>query len=272
MIRAAVIGWPIGQSRSPLIHGHWLKEFGIDGDYGRLAVAPEQADTFFADFAISGLAGGNVTIPHKETAARAAAHRTPVVERIGAANTLWLEDGVLSADNTDGIGFLANLDQRAPGWDADPGEALVLGAGGAAVAIVDALVTRGFTVRIVNRTLARAEALAGRYAGKATADILSAANRYAATASLVVNTTSLGMKGDGAIDLDMAGLPADAVVTDIVYVPLETPFLAAARTRGLRTVDGLGMLLHQAVPGFERWFGRRPTVTPELRARVEADL
>ena len=272
MIRAAVIGWPVGQSRSPLIHGHWLRQSGIDGDYGRLAVAPEQAEAFFADFAMSGLSGGNVTIPHKETAARAAVHRTPVVERIGAANTLWIEDGVLSADNTDGVGFLANLDERAPGWDADPGEALVLGAGGAAVAIVDALVTRGFTVRIVNRTLARAEMLAGRYPGKATADILSAANRYAATASLVVNTTSLGMKGQPPLDLDLAEMRPGTVVDDIVYVPLETPLLAQARLRGGIPVDGLGMLLHQAVPGFARWFGVTPQVTPALRALIEADI
>lgn len=272
MIRAAIVGWPVSQSRSPLIHGHWLKQFGIDGDYGRIAVEPERIDSFFAGFADSGLAGGNVTIPYKEIAARLADHREPAVERMGAANTLWIEDGRLCADNTDGIGFAANLDDRAPAWDRAAGEALVLGAGGAAAAVVDALVDRGFTVRIVNRTLSRAESLAGRYPGRASADVLSAANRYAATAELVVNTTSLGMKGDGAVDLDMSVIPSDAVVTDIVYVPLVTSFLGAAAARGLRTVDGLGMLLHQAVPGFARWFGRRPIVTPELRALIEADL
>lgn len=272
MIRAAVIGWPVSQSRSPLIHGHWLKEFAIDGDYGRAAIDPERIDGFFARFADSGLAGGNVTIPYKEVAARAAAHREPIVERIGAANTLWIEDDALCADNTDGTGFLANLDQQAPGWDKASGEALVLGAGGAAAAVVDALVERGFMVRLVNRTLSRAESLAGRYPGRASADVLSAANRYAATADFIVNTTSLGMKGDGAVDLDMTVVPDGAVVSDIVYVPLVTPFLNAAAARGLRTVDGLGMLLHQAVPGFARWFGRRPVVTPELSALIEADL
>ena len=272
MIRAAVVGWPVGQSRSPLIHGYWLDRFGIAGDYGRLAIEPEQIDGFFTRFADSGLAGCNVTIPYKEIAARAARHREPVVERIGAANTLWIENGDLCADNTDGVGFIANLDQQAPGWDKAPGEALVLGAGGAAAAVVDALVERGFMVRIVNRTLSRAETLADRYPGRASADVLSDANRYAATAGFLVNTTSLGMKGDGAIDVDLRIVPRDAVVTDIVYVPLVTPFLAAAASRGLRTVDGLGMLLHQAVPGFTRWFGQRPTVTPELRALIEADL
>lgn len=272
MIRAAVIGWPVSQSRSPLIHGHWLKQFGIDGHYDRVAVEPDKIADFFARFAASGLAGGNVTIPFKEIAARAAGHREAVVERIGAANTLWIENGTLCADNTDGIGFLANLDHGAPDWDKDPGEALVLGAGGAAAAVVDALVERGFKLRIVNRTLSRAEALAARYPGKASADILSEANRYAGKAGLIVNTTSLGMKGNGGIDLDLSVVPAGTVVTDIVYVPLVTPFLAAAAARGLPIVDGLGMLLHQAVPGFMRWFGRRPSVTTELRALIEADL
>ncbi|WP_370676263.1 shikimate dehydrogenase [Pleomorphomonas sp. PLEO] len=272
MIRAAVIGWPVSQSRSPLIHSHWLEHFGIDGDYRRLAIEPDRIDSFFARFADSGLAGCNVTIPYKEIAARAAGHRQPIVERIGAANTLWMENGELCADNTDGVGFVANLDERAPGWAKIPGEALVLGAGGAAAAVVDALVERGFMVRIVNRTLSRAEALAERYPGRASADVLSAANRYAVTAGFIVNTTSLGMKGDGAIDLDMSVVPSDAVITDIVYVPLVTPFLQAATDRGLRIADGLGMLLHQAVPGFARWFERRPAVTPELRALIEADL
>ena len=272
MIRAAVMGWPVSQSRSPLIHGHWLKRFGIEGDYGRVAIEPERAGDFFAHFADSDLAGGNVTIPYKEIAADAAYYREPIVERVGAANTLWVEDGVLCADNTDGSGFVANLDERAPGWDRTPGEALVLGAGGAAAAVVDALVERGFSLRIVNRTLSRAEVLAARYPGQAHADVLSEANRYASTAGFIVNTTSLGMKGDGVIDLDMTVVPANAVVTDIVYVPLMTPFLTAAAERGLRTVDGLGMLLHQAVPGFRRWFGQQPSVTADLRALIEADL
>ena len=272
MIRAAIIGWPVGQSRSPLIHSHWLKEFGIAGDYGRQPVEPGAAEAFFAGFADSGLAGGNVTLPYKEIAARAADHREPIVERIGAANTLWVEDGRLCATNTDGVGFLGNLDDRAPGWDAAAGEALVLGAGGAAASVVDGLVSRGFKVQVLNRTLSRAETLAARYGKAAAAGLLSEANRYLPRAGLVVNTTSLGMKGEGAIDIDFSLAGAETVVTDVVYVPLETPFLKAARERGLVTVDGLGMLLHQAVPGFERWFGRRPTVTKALRAMIEADL
>jgi shikimate dehydrogenase len=271
MKRAGVIGWPIAHSRSPLIHGFWLREHGIDGSYERIPVEPDQVDAFFAGFALSGLAGANVTIPYKKQAA-AAADLDAIAARLGAANTLWIEDGHLRATNTDVEGFLANLDASIPAWDRNPAIALVLGAGGAAKAVVDSLVTRGFHVRIANRTLARAEDLAARYPGRATPYILSGANRAIEGAGLVVNTTAVGMKGDGDIDIDLSLLGADAIVTDIVYVPLETAFLTRANARGLRTVDGLGMLLHQAVPGFERWFGVRPSVTPPLRALVEADL
>lgn len=272
MRSAGVVGWPIAHSRSPLIHGHWLAEHGLEGRYDRIPVAPEEADAFFAGFLRSGLVGANVTIPYKEKAAAAAGDLDPLAARLEAANTLWIEDGVLRGTNTDVAGFLGNLDQASPGWDAEPGVALVLGAGGAARAVVDGLVGRGFDVRIANRTLSRAEALAARYPGRAGAHLLSEANRLAAAAGLIVNTTSLGMKGEGDVDLDFAALRPDAIVSDIVYVPLVTPFLARAAARGLRTVDGLGMLLHQAVPGFEKWFGLRPSVTPELRALVEADL
>ncbi len=192
--------------------------------------------------------------------------------RLGAANTLWLEDGVLRATNTDVEGFLGNLDERAPGWCDEPDVALVIGAGGAAKAVVDGLVTRGWRVHVANRTFARAEELATRYAGAAFPHLLSETNRLLGAAGLVVNTTSLGMKGEGDVDVDFALAHPEAIVTDIVYVPLVTPFLKRAAAHGLRTVDGLGMLLHQAVPGFERWFGVRPRVTPELRAVVEADL
>lgn len=272
MKHAAIIGWPVGHSRSPLIHGYWLRRYGIDGDYGRCEVRPETAEHFFACFGDSGLIGANVTLPYKELVARLADHREEIVERVGAANTLWLEDGRLCATNTDVAGFIANLDERAPGWAAQPGRALVLGAGGAAAAVVDGLVGRGFDVELFNRTLSRAEALAVRYGPRVRPHPITEANRYAGDASLVVNTTSLGMKGEGAIDFDLARLAPESIVTDIVYVPLETAFLAAARARGLRTVDGLGMLLHQAVAGFERWFGVRPEVTEALRALIEADL
>ncbi len=272
MKSAGVVGWPIAHSRSPLIHGHWLREHAIDGRYGRIEVEPDAAEGFFSAFGEQGLVGCNVTIPYKETAAAHAGDLDPVAARLGAANTLWMEDGVLRATNTDVAGFLGNLDERVPGWDADPGGALVVGAGGAAKAVVDGLVSRGWSVSVANRTFARAEELAARYPRAVFPHLLSETNRCLRDVGLIVNTTSLGMKGEGDLPLDFALARADAIVTDIVYVPLVTPFLARAAARGLRTVDGLGMLLHQAVPGFERWFGVRPTVTPALRALVEADL
>jgi shikimate dehydrogenase len=272
MRKAGVVGWPIAHSRSPLIHGHWLHEHGLEGSYERIPVEPAAADGFFATFADSGFVGCNVTLPYKEVAAGHARHLEPVAARLGAANTLWLDDGRLCATNTDVEGFLGNLDAAEPGWDADPSVSLVLGAGGAAKAVVDGLVERGFTVRVANRTLARAEDLARRYPGRATAHLLSESNRFVPEAALIVNTTSVGMKGEGELDLELDRAAPESIAADIVYVPLETPFLKRAAAAGLRTVDGLGMLLHQAIPGFERWFGIRPTVTPELRARVEADL
>jgi len=272
-IHAGIAGWPVAHSRSPLIHGAWLAGFGIDGSYERLPVPPEEAEVFFSTLGERGLAGCNVTVPLKEIAFRAAAEADPVARALGAANTLWLEDGVLHAANTDVFGFLANLDQRAPGWDADPGAALVLGAGGAARGIVYALAARGFApITIANRTRARAEEVARLDPARVrVADWMELPARLV-EAGLLVNTTSLGMAGQPPLALDLAPLPGTALVTDIVYVPLVTPLLAAAAARGLRTVDGLGMLLHQAVPGFERWFGRRPAVTEALRARVIADI
>lgn len=271
-VRAGVIGWPIAQSRSPLIHNHWMAVHGIDGIYERMAVPPEEADRFFGDFSGQGLVGANVTIPYKEAAWRAAAVLDPVAERLQAVNCLWMSGGRLHGANTDAHGFLANLDATVPGWSDRPGPALVVGAGGAARAVVDGLVARGFQVRLANRTKARAEELAARYPGGVEAIDFAAMDGILGDAGLVVNTTSLGMKGEGDVPLDLARTPEDAVVTDIVYVPLETPFLARARAAGRRTVDGLGMLLHQAVPAFEHWFGIRPEVTPELRAMIERDL
>ncbi|WP_237152984.1 shikimate dehydrogenase [Oryzibacter oryziterrae] len=272
MKHAAVIGWPIAHSRSPLIHGHWLETLGIAGSYDRLALEPERAEAFFRDFAASGLVGANVTIPHKEIAARCAVRHDAIVEKLGVANTLWLEDGVLAATNTDQAGFLANLDAGAPGWDANPEVALVIGAGGATAAVVNGLIERGFSVQVANRTVERAEALALRFGHGTTAHDFAAIPALARQAGLVVNATSLGMKGEGKVPIDFSLCRDTTVVTDIVYVPLVTDFLARASARGLRTVDGLGMLLHQAVPGFERWFGVRPKVTPALRQIIEADL
>ena len=274
LTRAFVCGHPIAHSRSPRIHGCWLKEYGIAGSYEAVDVAPADAAAFFATLREKGFAGGNVTIPHKEAAFEAAARHDAAATRIGAVNTLWFEDGVLTGGNTDAEGFAANLDEHAPGWT-KAGPAVVLGAGGAARAVIHALKERGFTdIRVTNRTLARAVELADRFGPGVTAHP-SARRELLSDAGLLVNTTALGMAGkDGADELpaDPGMLPRHAIVTDIVYVPLETPLLCAARKRGLKTVDGLGMLLHQAVPGFERWFGRRPEVTEELRAMIVSDM
>lgn len=270
--RAFVVGWPIGQSRSPLIHGHWLATHGLAGSYERIAVPPEEFESFLEKLPRFPFVGGNVTVPHKEAAFRAVSERDAVAEATGAVNTLWIDEGKLCGANTDAPGFLANLDDRAAGWDRDPTVAVVLGAGGAASAVAWGLKARGFTVRLVNRTLARAEALANRLGSNVSAHGWDEVPKLLSEAGLVANTTSLGMTGKDDMTIDLAGLPETALVTDIVYVPLETPFLAMAHARGNPTVDGLGMLLHQAAPGFERWFGLRPTVTPELRRLILADL
>jgi shikimate dehydrogenase len=270
--RAFVIGHPIAHSRSPKIHGHWLKALGIAGSYEAIDVAPDDLARFISSFAAQGFRGGNVTIPHKEAVFHLAGRRDAAAEEIGAVNTLWLEDGTLWGGNTDAHGFAANLDEYAPSWEKN-GPAVVLGAGGAARAVIHALKVRGVRdIRIVNRTLERATELRDRFGAGVSAHAFAAATGLLADAGLLINTTALGMHGNEGLPADPAGLPDTAIVTDIVYVPLETPLLAAARARGLKTVDGLGMLLHQAVPGFERWFGRRPTVTPDLRAKIVADL
>lgn len=272
--RAAILGWPIAHSRSPVIHGFWLAEHGIAGSYGRIAVPPEEIAAFLAAYPDKGLVGGNVTVPHKEAAYRATAGRTDAIAaRLGAVNTLWLEDGRLCGGNTDAHGFVANLDEGAPGWDAAPGPAVVLGAGGAAKAVLFGLESRGFgPIHLVNRTRSRAEDVAAIFPGTVRAAGFEDLPALLPAARLVVNTTSLGMVGQPPLEIDLAPLSPGALVTDAVYVPLETPLLAAARARGLATVDGLGMVLHQAVPGFERWFGLRPVVTPALRARLLADI
>ncbi|MBZ9855722.1 shikimate dehydrogenase [Mesorhizobium sp. CA13] len=270
--KAFVTGHPIKHSRSPKIHGHWLARYGIDGSYQAIDVAPQDFAEFLRTLHASGYLGGNVTIPHKEAAFALVERRDGAAQQIGAVNTLWLEDGRLWGGNTDSHGFAANLDDHAPGW-ASIGPAVVLGAGGASRAVIHALKERGIRdIRIVNRTLARAMELRDRFGAGVSAHGTEATGELLADAGLFVNTTALGMQGNEGLAADPALLPDHAIVTDIVYVPLETPLLAAARARGLKTVDGLGMLLNQAVPGFERWFGIRPKVTPELRALVVADL
>ena len=268
---ACLIGWPAAHSRSPLIHHYWLRTLGIEGGYVIEAVPPDDLRDFVLRLSLRGFAGANVTIPHKENVLELS---TPDARAraVGAANTLWFADGELHSTNTDVEGFINNLDACAPGWDkAD--EALVLGAGGSSRAVVFGLIERGIKrVHLVNRTLSRAQALAERFGDAVQAAKWEQVGELLPRARLLVNTTSLGMHGQGLLEVDVSRLPADAVVADLVYVPLETELLKAAKARGLRTADGLGMLLHQAVRGFELWFGQRPQVTPELRAIVEADL
>lgn len=269
---AFVCGHPISHSRSPLIHGFWLEKYGISGTYRAIDVEPVSFSAFAATLADEGFIGGNVTIPHKEAACRVAEKTDPVADIIGAANTLWLEGGRLHATNTDAHGFAANLDELSPGWDRAT-TALVIGAGGASRAVIHALLERGLkTVHVANRTVERAKELADRFGKSVLAHPFQALDEIAPDAGVVVNTTSLGMKGEGDIPLDMRCLKPSTLVTDIVYVPRVTPFLKNASEHGLPVADGLGMLLHQAAPGFEKWFGVRPQVTNELRRLVIADM
>ena len=269
--RAGVVGWPIKHSRSPIIHRHWLKELGIAGSYEQFAVPPNNFAAFVADIGSEGLVGSNVTAPHKEAAFAACDRRTRTADGLGAVNTLWREGNALCGDNTDVEGFLANMDEGAPGWDEESERAVVLGAGGAARAIVYALASRGIKrIAIVNRTQARAEGLAALF-GAAAAPWARLPLELAG-ADLLVNATTLGMEGNPPLEIDIGALPDRAVVADIVYIPLCTPLVAAARARGLCAVEELGMLVHQAAPAFERWFGQRPRVTAALRGLVEADV
>ena len=273
LLRAGVVGHPIKHSRSPIIHGYWLEKFGIQGRYDRFDVKPEEFAHFVKTLSEQGLQGVNVTIPHKEAAFLALDEATDRAKRLKAANTLWIENGKLWGDNTDSVGFLANLDHAHPGWDKTAKNALILGAGGAARAIIAGLQERNVErITLVNRTFERAADLAldsGTNVHPAAWNTLPA---LLETTNLLINTTSLGMSGQPDLDLALDPLPEDALVTDIVYVPLETHLLKQARERGNPVVDGLGMLLHQAVPGFEHWFGQRPTVTPELRRLVEDNI
>jgi shikimate dehydrogenase len=266
-----LIGWPAAHSRSPLIHHYWLRTLGIAGGYVIEAVPPDDLRDFVLRLSLRGFVGANVTIPHKESVLALSAPDARA-SAVGAANTLWFEDGELRSTNTDVEGFIGNLDACAPGWDGAE-EALVLGAGGSSRAVIFGLRERGIRrIHLANRTLARAEALASQFGPNVHPVRWEAIDEVLPRVRLLVNTTSLGMKGQPSLDIELARLPQAAVVADLVYVPLVTPLLAVAQARGLKTADGLGMLLHQAVRGFELWFGRRPQVTAELRALVEADL
>ena len=266
---AGIMGWPVAHSRSPLLHGHWLESCGIDGVYVPLAVPPHRFEAAFRALPDLGFRGCNVTLPHKEKALELADHVDDLSMRIGAANTIVVgDDGALAARNTDAFGFLENLKSQAPGWRTDR-PVLVLGAGGSSRAVIVALLDAGVDeVRVANRTRERAAALGERF-GPALA-VVSWKERDVAVdgAGLVVNTTQLGMTGQPALDLALDGLDGEAVVCDLVYAPLVTDLLHRARQRGNATVDGLGMLLHQARPGFAAWFGVDPPVTSDLRAIV----
>ena len=272
--QACVVGWPVAHSRSPLIHGYWLSRYGIDGRYTKRAVPPEEIEAFFSSLAAEGLAGCNVTIPHKEAALRSAEVREPSATAVGAANTLWLDErGRLSAANTDTYGYMTYLALETPDWSRRDAPVSVLGAGGAARAIVYGFLEAGVgEVRLFNRSAARAAALAESFGPRVKVHAWEERSRASTEAAVLVNTTAVGLKGDGTLDIDFTDFHPDCIVSDIVYVPLETGLIREARRHGLRTVDGLGMLLHQAVPGFEKWFGVRPEVTAELYELIAADI
>jgi len=270
--KACVMGHPVAHSRSPMIHGYWLRTLGIPGTYELKDLTPEAFPDFVTHLAANGYVGGNVTVPHKEAAFRLVDQRDAASEAVGAVNTLWLEKGRLMGGNSDTHGFIANLDDRAPGWDVPDGRAVILGAGGAARSAAYALATRGLTVLVVNRTVERAHNLAADFGPRVSGHGYDALPQLLPEADLLVNCTSLGMVGKPPLEVDIAALKPSAVVYDVVYVPLETGLLAAARARGHRVVDGLGMLLQQAGFGFRKWFGATPQVTAELRAIIELDI
>jgi shikimate dehydrogenase len=269
---ACVIGWPIEHSRSPLIHGYWIRQHGLDADYRREAVEPAAFSDFIRNLSAHGYVGGNITIPHKEMALELSEPDDRACA-VGAANTLWLDGGQLRATNTDVEGFTANLDACVSGWEQRVGEAVVLGAGGSARAIIYGLIERGIgKINVVNRTPERAQALQALFGPAVQPAHWTALPHLFSRTGLLVNTTSLGMTGQPPLTLDLTKLSRSSIVTDIVYTPLETDLLVRARACGNRVVAGLGMLLHQAVRGFELWFGRRPEVTPELYDLVARDI
>lgn len=274
MRNACVIGWPIEHSRSPLIHGYWLERYKIDGSYTKRAVPVDEIETFLASLSEHGLAGCNVTIPHKEAAFRAAAERDPSAVAVGAANTLWLdESGRLCAANTDTYGYMTYLTSQAEDWSRRNATVSILGAGGAARAIVYGFLEAGVgEIRVFNRSMERAVALAQDFGPRVKAMPWDQRSYASTEAAVLVNTTSVGLKGAGDLGMDFTDFHPDCIISDIVYVPLETGLIRDARRHGLRTVDGLGMLLHQAVPGFEKWFGVRPEVTDELYERIASDI
>ena len=273
MIKACVIGWPISHSRSPLIHGYWLKQHGIDGSYTRQPVEPSELPTFIHGLGANGFAGCNVTIPHKEAVFDLVTRADDSTERLGAVNTVFQRDGKVLGTNTDGEGFINSLRASAPGLQLADRRAMVLGAGGASLAVVNAILEQGVTeVAVANRTREKAEQVRKRFGVRVRPVAWDEAADQLGDCSLLVNTTSLGMKGQPELDFDLSRLPTSATVTDIVYTPLRTRLLDDAAARGNPVVEGLGMLLHQAVRGFSLWFGVTPTVTQELHDLVARDI
>lgn len=268
--RACVMGHAITHSRSPLLHGYWLRTLGIAGAYELADIAPADFPDFFRNLRTRGYVGGNITKPHKQAAFELVDRREPAAEAIGAVNTVWYEGDMLVGGNTDWLGIVGSLDAIHPGWGAG-GRAVVLGAGGAARAAVYGLRQRNFAIALVNRTLAHARALAAEF-DAVTAHGFDALETLLGSADVLINTTPLGQAGQPPLAVDLTPLRRDAIVYDVIYVPLETALLKSARARGHRTVDGLSMLLHQAVPGFAHWFGVTPQVTAEQRALLEADI
>lgn len=269
---AGVMGWPVSHSRSPVIHNHWLTQYRLPGAYVPLPVDPASLSVAIPGLAALGFAGCNVTVPHKVAVMPLVQRVDPVATRIGAINTIVVEsDGSLSGFNTDGFGYIQSLLDAQPGWRTDAGPVTVLGAGGAARAVIVSLAERGAReIRLANRTFQRAQDLAREFGSPVTAIAWEQRHDALADVAMLVNTTTQGMAGQPALDLSLDRLPARALVSDIVYVPLETPLLAAARRRGNPTVNGLDMLLNQARPGFKAWFGFMPDITPELRRAVAA--
>jgi shikimate dehydrogenase len=273
MIKACVIGWPISHSRSPLIHGYWLKQHGIEGSYTRQPVEPSALGEFLTGLAAAGYAGCNVTIPHKENAFGLVIRADETTERLGAVNTVFVKDGLILGTNTDGEGFINSLYQSAPGVSLANARVVVLGAGGASLAVVNAVLEQGASeVAVANRTPEKVELLRRRFGARVVPLAWEHAAGQLSECSLLVNTTSLGMKGQPPLSLDLSRLAASAVVTDIVYTPLRTPLLEDAAARGNTVVEGLGMLLHQAVRGFSLWFGVKPAVSQELYTLIARDI
>ncbi len=274
--RACIMGHPVAHSRSPMLHGYWLRTLGIDGSYEHADVPPEEFEAFFRGLKRNGFVGGNITIPHKEAAFRLVDRRERAADAIGAVNTVWYEGDTLVGGNTDWLGIVGSLDDMHPTWDSPPGSAeklaLVLGAGGSARASVFAFLERGFSVSIVNRTRERAEKLAAAFGPRCSVHDWAEVPALLAQADVLINNTSLGMAGKPSLDIDLSPLKKSAIVYDVVYVPLETALLKVAKQRGYRTVDGLSMLLYQAVNGFSHWFGVAPKVTAEQRKILEDDI